>query len=812
MIRLAESVADNTLKRICNATTEAGTMKPLSRLSIPSWNPAVPFRFVSIIAFCCLLLDATPQAISNDKLSTEDLAFFETNIRPVLAERCYSCHSSDADELGGKLKLDSLDGIRQGGQSGPLFDDDHSPSSLLLKAIRYEDLQMPPDKPLSETIVKDFTDWVQRGAPYPGNDNPKPTTVTKPTPQSNHWAFRSPQRPGSPNLHASPWPSGNIDGFVLAQLQKRGRSPSPIADPRSLIRRLSIDLIGLPPNYRDVLRFEQQHKQNPDHAMEQLVDRLLASPYFGQRWGRHWLDVARYAESNGNDGLGRNSTFPHAWRYRDYVIDAFNRDLPYDEFLIEQIAGDLLPAESDADRDRKLVATGFLALTAKPANAMNKNFAMDIVADQIDVVTRGVMGLSVACARCHDHKFDPISIDEYYALAGIFTSTQTMWGTGAHEKLTAPPTDLHVLKAAAKVPPPEGFAETVLVRESNTGKPKPVPKSKWPVGTPLAMGVRDKAATADCKIHVKGDVGKLGAVVPRGFPAVLQFATSSDVPIDEKQSGRLQLAHWLTRRDHPLTSRVMANRVWHHLFGQGLVETNDEFGQTGQTPTHPALLDYLAARFVERGWSIKQLVREIVLSRTYQQSCQTSMTEPDPSLLSFHRRRRLDAESLRDAMLTASGDLDLSQADGSIIRHRDILMNLAGNLHQPSHHRSVFLCYLRQSPPPELSAFNLPDFSTSVAKRETQTLPDQALYLYNNPFVIQQSQSFAKSVLSQTTDSTARIKLIWQRSYQRNPTSDELAGAQSFLQASQSELETSELVWQSLCQAVLISNEFRYID
>lgn len=770
-------------------------------------------RIHRFVAVCCLLLSAALSAQANDKLSQEELAFFETKIRPVLAEHCYACHSSESDELGGKLLLDSAQAISNGGESGPLIDAELTEGSLLLKAIRYEDLQMPPDAPLSEAIVKDFTNWVERGAPYPTTKTPKPKPVAKPPHRSDHWAFRSPQKTTPANIESSPWPRGTIDHFVLAQLQKQKRKPSPAAEPRSLIRRLSIDLIGLPPKYQDVLRFEQQFTVDAERATEQLVDHLLASPYFGQRWGRHWLDVARYAESNGNDGLGRNSTFPHAWRYRDYVIDAFNQDLPYNEFLMEQIAGDLLPAETDVDRDRKLVATGFLALTAKPANAMNKNFAMDIVADQIDVITRGVMGLSVACARCHDHKFDPISMDEYYALAGIFTSTETLWGTGAHEKLTAPPTDLHVLKAAPRAPPPEGFVETVLVRESNTGKPKPVPKSKWPVGTPLAMGVRDKTKIADCKLHVKGDVGKLGDAVPRGFPAVLQFATSVDeLTIDAKQSGRLQLAQWLTRPDHPLTSRVLVNRVWHHLFGQGLVETNDEFGQTGQQPTHPELLNYLSIRFVERGWSIKSLVREIVLSRTYQQSCQTSMADSDEGLLNFHRRRRLDAESLRDAMLAASGNLDLTEADGSIIRHRDILMNLAGNLHQASNHRSVYLCYLRQSPPPELSAFNLPDFTTSVAKRESQTRPDQALYLYNNPFVIEQARTFANLILSQSTDPDSRIKLVWQRAYQRQPTTTEIAEAKAFLKASQTELATKALAWQSLCQAVLISNEFRYID
>ena len=597
-------------------------------------------------------------------------------------------------------------------------------------------------------------------------------------------------------------------------MEKFGLSPGVDADPRTLARRLYYDLIGLPPTFQEVQQFESDHKRDSSTAIENLVDDLLSRPQFGERWGRHWLDVARYGESNGNDGLGRNPTFPHAWRYRDYVVESFNQDTPYDRFLTEQIAGDLIETDSPEERDRNLVATGFLAMTAKPAKAMNKNFDMDVVADQIDVVTRGVMGISVACARCHDHKFDPIPIDDYYALAGFFTSTETLWGPAANEKLTAPPTDLHVLEAADDVPPPEDFVETVLVLESNTGKPKAIPKPKWPEGTPLAMGVRDRKEPKDCKIHIKGDVGKLGDVIPRGFLSVCQSESSSPIEVNGQQSGRLELAQWLTQPDHPLTSRVMVNRVWHHLFGRGLVSTVDEFGLTGEAPTHPELLDYLAVQFVERGWSIKQLIREIVLSRTYQLSSDSSWetTGEETTLLAIHKRRRLDAEALRDAMLSASGHLDLTPADGSIIRHRDILVNLAGSLHEPSNKRSLYLCYLRNSPPPELSAFDLPDFSKSVGKRGSNTIPDQALFLFNNPFVIEQSTNLGQSLLAIGTDDTQRIQALWQRAFQRVPTQSEVADVMEFLQSSRSERKSEESVWMSLCQAVLASNEFRYID
>ncbi|MCA9059601.1 MAG: DUF1549 domain-containing protein, partial [Planctomycetaceae bacterium] len=335
-----------------------------------------------------------------------------------------------------------------------------------------------------------------------------------------------------------------------------------------------------------------------------------------ERWGRHWLDVARYGESNGNDGLGRNPTFSSAWRYRDYVIDAFNRDLPYHRFLQEQIAGDLLSAESDAERDRLLTATGFLAIGSKPAKAMNDNFAMDVVNDQIDVISTGVMGLSVACARCHDHKHDPVSTRDYYALAGIFTSTETLWGAAANEALTAPTTPLHELKATSPLAAPSEEDQAIFTTAAAGARNKP-PQPK--AGPARAMGVRDAKKIGNCKIHINGETKKQGEEVPRGVLTEIGAAEPATA-IDDKHSGRLQLAEWLTSPTHPLTARVMVNRVWLHLFGQALVSTPDDFGRYGARPSHPELLDYLADQFVQDGWSIRRLIRTIVLSRTYQLS------------------------------------------------------------------------------------------------------------------------------------------------------------------------------------------------
>jgi len=751
-------------------------------------------------------------------ITSSQRTFFETKIRPILAEHCYECHAVGAEKIGGKLLLDSPESLRRGGESGPALVPGDPGQSLLIQALRYEDLEMPPEKPLPEAVTRDFITWIEMGAPDPRSASAGTETVQLDEEASAppHWSLRAVRSPDFPEVEHADWPRDPLDRFVLARMEAAGLHPAPDAEPRVLIRRLSYDLIGLPPTGEEVDAFAAAYRRSGREAVARLVDRLLASPHFGERWGRHWLDVARYAESNGNDGLSRNPTFPHAWRYRDYVIAALNADVPYDRFLTEQIAGDLLPAETPGQRDRHLIATGFLALGAKPAKAMNKNFAMDVVADQIDVVGTGILGLSVGCARCHDHKFDPIPTRDYYALAGIFTSTETMWGLAANEKLTAPKTDLHILQAAPQVPPPDDFVETVLVLESNTGKPKPVPEPPWEPGTQLAMGARDREKPGPCKLNIKGSAQKIGPEIPRGFLSAVPLKNPPE--IEPGRSGRLALARWLTAPDHPLTARVFVNRIWHHLFGRGIVATPDDFGIYGERPTHPDLLDHLSKRFIgENGWSLKETVRDIVLSRTYQLSSRgTELHEsrdPENRWLARHSLRRLDAESLRDGMLQASGELELAPADGSLIRHRDILVNLANNLHVPSRHRSIYLCYLRNSPPPSLAAFDLPRFTGVTGKRDVSTVPAQALYLFNNPFVIEQAQRFAQRLTREESASpSARIRLAYQRALQREPLAGEVRAAGQLLETLTRELGSPEQAWAAFCQSLLASNEFRYVD
>ena len=777
-------------------------------------------KLLNAIAVC--LTVTIPAGLgAAESVDAEQRKFFETRIRPALVKHCYECHSTGAKKVGAKLFLDSSQGVLEGGESGPSVVPGEAERSLLIHALRHQDdLEMPPDEPLPQAVIDDFTKWIEMGAPDPRANDPAIAEESngRAYQAGQLWSFEPIQNPTLPTVALAGWPRDPIDHFVLAGIEKQKLAPTADADPQVLIRRLYFDLTGLPPSVDEVEAFVTAHRSKGRDAIAELVDELLASPHFGERWARHWLDVARYAESNGNDGLSRNATFPHAWRYRDYVINAFNNDVPYDRFLAEQIAGDLLAtdAKSPQERDRLLTATGFLAIGSKPAKAMNTNFNMDVVADQIDVICSGIIGLSVACARCHDHKFDPIPTRDYYALAGLFTSSETLWGIAANVSLTAPATQLHQLETPPKLLPPEGLAERIAEIESRSTKnDTPVKKEfTYPPGTPLAMGVRDRKKPADCKINQKGDAKKLGEAVPRGFLTAYQEDCLNEVTVDPGQSGRLQLAQWLTGHDHPQTARVMANRIWLQLFGQAIVGTPDDFGVYGERPTHPELLDHLASRFAgENAWSIKSMIRGIVLTHTYQlaSSADPELVEADPENLSYarHLRRRLDAESLRDSILSVSDQLNRQPADGSAIRHFDVLVNHAGNLHQPSEHRSIYLCQLRNSPPPELAAFDLPAAIKVTGKRNETVLPTQSLFLLNSEFVVKQSRHFAASTASDKTDDTGpRIHQLWRRALQRDPDATEIAAARYLLET----IEPKQSAWPALAQALFVGNEFRYVD
>ena len=674
------------------------------------------------------------------------------------------------------------------------------------------------------------------------------------------WSYQTPTRPDIPRVDGDVWSRQDVDHFVLTKLRSNGLVPSSDAEMPALLRRLHFDLIGLPPTPTAIDRFVSRvNKEGVDNALAAEVDELLASPQFGERWGRHWLDVARFGESSGKDA---NISFPYAWRYRDYVIDCLNADVPYDRFLTEQLAGDLLPYESPQERARLLIATGFLAVGTKNLDAMNPlQFQADIVDEQIDTVTRAILGSSVACARCHDHKFDTFSMKDYYALAGIFASTKTFFGTfvspanrvGGDPLLLPTEAGLPVyhksikrervaqLKAdMAKLRQEEKDGRAAVLKAVKKGKDasgiftlRDALRIFWRTGSiegqlekvdatgkalPLTMGVLDRETIADVPILKRGEITQPGEVVPRAFPAV--FGLNKKNPIPKDASGRLEFARWLTDPQHPLTSRVMVNRIWNHVFGEGLVATVDDFGSTGQRPSHPELLNYLALRFVENGWSVKSMVRELVLSRTYRQGSTwregAFVSDPDNRLLWRMPKRRLEAEAIRDAMLAVSGELDLSRPEaslvGRVIGDRPIsLIGLDKRLPKDldgSVHRSVYLPVIRDRLPDVFELFDFASASFVSGSRETTNVPTQALYLMNSPFVQKRAAELAKRVRQELGDEPkAQVRFVFRLCLARSPTVDEEASALEFLTVNS---KTESLI--RFCQAILCTAEFRNID
>lgn len=682
------------------------------------------------------------------------------------------------------------------------------------------------------------------------------------------WALQSPRMPRIPDVQRAEWPVSEIDRFILSRLESAELSPAADADPQTLLRRVHFDLTGLPPNPAVRTAFlADVDRAGLSTAYETLVDRLLAQPQFGETWARRWLDVARYAESSGQEA---NISFPYAWRYRDYVIDCFQADKPFDRFLTEQLAGDLLPAETPPERARLLIATGFLALGPKNLDQMNaRQFEADVIDEQIDAVTRAVMAHSVACARCHDHTFDPYTMEDYYALAGVFASTRTYFGTFVSPAnrvggdplvlpLEAEQPVFHKAIPAKRVTQLKAELEQ-LQAESRAGQAavmKAVLSGQDPAGIftlrdalrifwrsgaiegqlekvddqgqplPLAMGVLDEPRVTEAPLLERGDVSQPGEPVARRFPLAITLPDAPQFPAD--QSGRLELAKWLTHPQHPLTSRVIVNRVWHHLFGTGIVRTVDNFGTTGERPSHPELLDFLAIRFVQQGWSIRTLVRQIVLSRTYRQAshynAQAFEIDPDNRLLWRASKRRLEAEAIRDAMLAATGELQLDRPAGSlvgrVIGDRPISLigldrRIPSDLDQ-SLHRSVYLPILRNRLPDVLDLFDCAEPSLVTGARERTNVPLQALYLLNSRFVTARSQAFATRIASLETQPAARIRLAYQLCFGREPDADELSWGLGFLRdeppTAASSQHTTRSKLADYCQALFATAEFRNLD
>lgn len=782
-------------------------------------------------------------AAAGDTVPTqEQVRFFETTIRPLFAEHCIKCHGPEKQKAD--LRLDTREHFIKGGASGPAVTPGDPKRSLLIKAVGYRDdeLKMPPDAKLSDRQIADLRRWVQMGAPFP----PK-VGAAKNQDGRDHWAFQTPLNPPVPAVKKFSWPQSSLDHFVLVQLEAKGLQPAPAADRRALIRRATFDLIGLPPTPEEVDAFLVDPSP---HAFAKVVDRLLASPHYGERWGRHWLDVARYADSN---GLDENVAYGNAWRYRDYVVAALNRDKPYDQFLREQIAGDLLPAAGDAARREQLIATGFLALGPKVlAEVDEKKMELDILDEQVDTLGRTVLGLTIGCARCHHHKFDPITIEDYYGLLGIFQSTQSMenfkkiarW----HENPIAGPEDLarkaahdqavakqkesitkltakasELVKAAKPDQPLPKKAETLYSEETRAELRrlrdglKELEKTAPVVAT--AMGVRD-AAVIDAPLLPRGNHLTPGKFVPRRFPTVL---AGNQPALSPKQSGRLELAQWLTRPDHPLTSRVMVNRVWRWHFGQGLVRSTDNFGVLGDRPTHPALLDWLAHRFVESGWSLKELHRLIMLSSTYQMSTahDTKAAEVDPEnrLLWRMNVRRLEAEAIRDAILATSGLLDRSPGGSMLhVANREFLFDHTSKdkTRYDSRRRSLYLPVIRNNLYDVFQLFDATDATVAGGDRATTTVATQALFWLNSELLTQASAHLAGELLAEERlDDAGRIDLLHRRAYGRPALPAEVARGTAALAEIQDSLAEAGTkgqhrlrAWSLYCHVILAANEF----
>ena len=680
----------------------------------------------------------------------------------------------------------------------------------------------------------------------------------------HHWAFNKPVAPEVPPVHDTAWPLGDIDRFLLAEMERAGVQPVADSSREALLRRLSFDLTGLPPEPGEIRDFLADSSAA---AVDRVVDRLLASPRFGERWARHWLDVARYAESSGKE---TNLPFPHAWRYRDWVIEAFNDDMPYDDFLKAQIAGDLLKHSGPADQARKIVATGFLALGPKGLNERDRRqFQMDLVDEQIDVVSQSMLGLTLACARCHDHAFDPVTQRDYHALAGIFMSTETLYGTGAQLQNVHPST-LIELPSGAGLPSAlaplsaeeharlerqvDDLAENAqaVIREAAAARAE----GKEPNGTatflrvqgararlssarsdrdqfhedgsprPLAMGVLDRPQAVDSPLLQRGDVDQPGETVPRGLVEVL-CAPDEPTKIAEG-SGRLDLAFWIASRDNPLAARVMVNRVWLKLMGEGIVSTPDNFGIMGAEPSHPSLLDHLAVVFMEDGWSVKQLVRRIVTSRAYRLAAvhddANHAIDPDNRLRWRMDQRRLDAEAIRDAMLAVAGTLDVSPVPGSPVARvredRQGMARLVASLRQePAFCRSVYLPIVRDQLPEFLAVFDFPDSSLVSGRRDATNVPAQGLFLLNHPHVVALARSFAQRVAALPDGPEDRWCQAFEMALGRRPGPGDIAAIHAFradvpapsAERANGAAQAESRALVAYCQALFATAEFRHI-
>jgi hypothetical protein len=778
--------------------------------------------------------------------SAEQLAFFESKIRPLLIERCYDCHSVEAGEVGGGLLLDAFKGLARGGDTGPAVRPREPELSLLIQAVAHThpSLKMPPDEKLAEEEIADLRRWIEMGVPDPRSEDTLALLKAKRAidweQARDFWSLRPLQSPPLPALPAG-WNDNltAIDRWLASALAERGLQFNPEADKQVWLRRATYDLTGLPPEPAAIAAFLADTE--PD-AYERVLERLLASKAYGERWGRYWLDVVRYS-----DTAGDNSDFPipQIVKYRDWVLAAFNADMPYDEMVLQQLAGDLLPSASAEEAEQQLIATGYIAGARRFGSRVDDYPQHLTIEDTLDNLGRTFLAMTINCARCHDHKFDPVTMDDYYALYGIFHSTRYPWpGIELDQKQRdlvplAPADEVRavleqrqtrqeelageVKRLERELKAAEGDRRKELEEELKQAKTAAQDHSKEPLPFAQAYAVVDARRTEDAAVQLKGDPAKPGDVVRRRFLSVLGGA---ELPEQESGSGRVQLAKWIMAESNPLTARVMANRIWLYHFGRGIVPTPNDFGRQGKPPTHPELLDWLAARFIQSGWSIKALHREILLSRAYRQqsglSASAAELDATNELLSAYPRRRLDAEAIRDTLLVLGGTLDNTTGPPHPFPPQN---KWNFTQHNPfkavydSQHRSVYLMTQRIQRHPYLGIFDGADPATSTPQRLTSTTPLQALYFLNDPFVHEQAARFADHVRAAAGSDAGRIEWAYRRALAREPVAEEAQRAAEFLAAvrqqasNASAAEADErLAWQALVRVLLRLNEFVYLD
>jgi len=985
-------------------------------------------RRTAVAILICLAACLSIGAAAAPASEPDDLAFFESRVRPLLEAHCLECHSTDTEASGG-LVLDSRAGWQRGGDSGPPLVAGRPEESLLLKAVSWTDpgLQMPPKTRLSATDQATLADWIRRGAADPREA--AATAAEKPGPKHTapgveegrrFWAFAPRGAPAVPAVRDTSWPWNDVDRFVLARLEAEGLAPAADAEPAAVARRLSYALTGLPPTVERLERFvaacAADGGTHRAAVIADYADELLASTAFAERWAGHWLDIVRFAESSGG---GRTLLFKDAWRFRDWVIDAFRENRPLDRMIREQIAGDLMPAASREERARQLVASGFLALGPTIYEEQDKQrLRFDVIDEQLDTIGRAFLGLSIGCARCHDHKFDPLSQRDYYGLAGILASTRTLsnytdnvvgWisvplpldeaeearfaaaaaeSAAAKDRLKAARKELAKLedkpsdlagKANRPIPlaavpgividdaqaepsgawkhsthfkhyfgdgylhddnrekgaktltftprlPTSGRYEVRLAYQGAEGRAKAVPvhifhalgdvtvtvdqtqppdidgrfvslgtygfeqdgtayvivtnegtdgyvtadvvqflpvdaaagvagageareaagrlraeiggiearlKELAAIGEsrPVAMAVREEDEIGDTQIRIRGDVRKKGPTVPRGFPAVLAAGAR---PLPAAASGRLELAEWIVSRDNPLAARVMANRIWTWLTGRGIVPSVDNFGTTGEPPTHPELLEHLARRLEDGRWDVREAIRAVVRSRTWQLAVGVEPRDPDGRLLSRAHRRRLDAEELRDTMLFVSGGLDTAVGGPNIAG----AMSAAPDAGEASAtefkyvftdtRRSLYTPAFRNNRLEIFATFDFGDVNASQGQRPTTTVSTQALYFLNHPFVLEQSRLAARRFLASfPADADAgtgaaaaagaaadarRLDQAFMAAIGRPPHPAERRACLDVLAAAGADPEPRAEAWSIVFQSLFGSVDFRYLD